>query len=131
MSFDWKDFHSLSKILKDGPGAFEEASYRTAVSRAYYYIYHFVTKYAIDKFNYNVPQYNQHKQLNEFLNTKCSSQGTRTARHLGQLLGWRKQCDYDNEVENLKEHILKSSENAVIQIENIIQSAENANGSSN
>lgn len=115
MPFEWKDYYSLSKFLIDTPGEFKEASYRTAVSRAYYYSFHYVTEYAKNKCNYTSPQRNQHSELRKFLNKNIPRRGVRASGLLSTLHNWRNQCDYKDEVDNLEKNIYES----LIKVEQI------------
>ena len=103
MPFDWENYLIFAKRIKAVTSAQtsslnRETLLRTAVSRAYYGIYHLATDYAISKFSYPIPNKNRHDELQTFY--KKESQRTHTrfrdvSKILLRLHTQRKKCDYD------------------------------------
>lgn len=96
MSFDWREFLNLARLLKDEPYAKcnKESAYRTAVSRAYYAAFCHARNYARDNQGYK-PSYDDedHKNIREhYRMVKMYT----IARFLDHLRLWRNTCDYDD-----------------------------------
>ena len=98
MSWDWADFLDLAQGLYAKPKELgpEDASYRTAISRAYYAAFHLAMDFAVENECF-VPtgSGDDHWAVrSHFLNS-----GERTRQRIGnrltQLLGKRRLADYD------------------------------------
>lgn len=103
MGFDWSEFLTLAQNLQglsDTPYS-EEASARTAVSRAYYAAFCYVRNYAEVQFNFRrTATGRDHRLLREHLQ-KIDSDWLEIAEYLTELATWRHHCDYDDKVEGL------------------------------
>lgn len=98
MTFDWRLYIDLADELTNHPrtSSFQDAYYRTAISRSYYGVYHFAKKILTDK-GCSMPSKSQHQYVRETL----SGSSVRTERRIGVHLGrlWKDRVDADyNEV---------------------------------
>ena len=109
MSFNWYDFIELGKSLIEIPGKFREAALRSAVSRAYYAGFNIASEHEKENHGYNPYNFDSHSQLKEHFRKK----NVKISRHLDTLHQWRKQCDYDQEVNNLEKLMIPSVINKV------------------
>jgi hypothetical protein len=101
MPFRWAEFLDLARSLHaQGATTGQEAALRSAVSRAYYAAFCHARNYARDKQGYR-PSYDgrDHHNVREHYRTRRV--GTRVCRGLGQLLTWRRICDYEDQADNL------------------------------
>jgi len=101
MSFRWADYLSLARsILSQASALGEEASQRSAVSRAYYAAFCHARNYARDQHAYS-PRYDSsdHRGIREYL--ARHRVGRTVCPKLNELMTWRQQCDYEDRVENL------------------------------
>jgi uncharacterized protein (UPF0332 family) len=105
MPFRWVEFFALAEQIAStsGAGYTDEASNRTAVSRAYYAAFCSLRNYAASQLGFQ-PQGTprDHTTLRLHLQALGSEWAT-VARYLQELRLWRNQCDYDDEVPNLSE----------------------------
>ena len=97
MPFDWEEYLHLAKFLKDyndvGGSFSQQATRRSAASRAYYASYCYVcdyTKFTRDK------KGEDHGKLREHLKAKNLIV---IASYLKDLRMWRNACDYDTDLE--------------------------------
>lgn len=98
MSFDWEDYLHLAKNLFNTPGnsGLAEASYRSAVSRAYYSVFHHVKLLAIKNGFTLTKSRSVHWDLIDFYR-KCNDAKYKNASiKLERLWKNRKECDYEN-----------------------------------
>jgi hypothetical protein len=113
-SFIWNDYLKLAKILMvfSNPST-QEASLRSAVSRAYYAAFITARNFARDKRHLPLEgRTSDHfKVINFFHNSN-----PRIDRELKQLKEFRELCDYEDHVDNLE----KIAEDAIIYSERII-----------
>lgn len=101
MSFNWKKYYKLAEHIKDGiTGVDKEACQRSAVSRAYYAAFCKARNYARDREGCQLTRTGEDHGLVQ------KHHRVRQKRHvavwLGQLYGWRNQCDYDDVVPDLE-----------------------------
>ncbi len=99
MSFDWADFLTLADaLLRDPnlPGP-EEASLRSAISRAYYAAFCSARNFALDKENF-VPQgtAKDHKRLGAHFQKARDRTHRKIATELSRLRDNRNKADYDD-----------------------------------
>ena len=100
MRFDWKDFLNLARHLNGEAISYsQEASLRTAVSRAYFAAFRHALGRAIERDSFEAKgRAEDHGRLREhFRNRKARGVATK----LDRLNEWRGQADYDAEIENL------------------------------
>ena len=101
MSFNWQEFLSLAVHVRGnaGSGYSEEASDRTAVSRAYYAAFCYARNYASNQQGFTSTGTARDHQLLP----RCFQQHGKymAARRLERLREWRNQCDYENAISNL------------------------------
>lgn len=94
MSFQWEDYQSLSEDLLTGevePGL-EEATYRTAISRAFYGVYHEADAWRQSK---NRPLANYGGSQEKVIFTFCENAEEQAVKaHLTALKVLRKRADY-------------------------------------
>lgn len=96
MSFDWREFLNLARLLKDEPYAKcnKESAYRTAVSRAYYAAFCHARNYARDNQGYtSIKDEDDHKNIRKHFRLYNMY---KIAQWLDNLRVWRNQCDYDD-----------------------------------
>ena len=111
MAFDWNSYLTLAKTIKTetvGQVASVdiEAKQRSAVSRAYYSVYHLAEDYAIYNFRYTPTKKgggNQfHADVREEYRKRFGNVDHQEIRQiLFRLHKARKDCDYEPEVSNL------------------------------
>jgi len=99
MSFDWADFLTLAEaLLRDpnSPGP-EEASLRSAISRAYYAVFCSARNFASDRGNF-VPQgtAKDHNRLRAHFQKTRDRTRWKIATELGRLRDNRNRADYDD-----------------------------------
>ena len=104
MAFDWNGYLEVATVLKtetDGQSdsIAVEAKRRTAISRAYYSVYHSALTYAITRFGYTEPTNNV--SVHRALQKKYKQQsGNTDHREVGQILTqlhqYRANCDYES-----------------------------------
>lgn len=101
MSFDWKEYLLLAQKIYRGREdlGHEEAIHRCAVSRAYYSAFCGSRNFARDHLQY-VPSNSSQDQITI---RDCFRHKGRNdvASKLYELLKWRRQCDYDDDVPNI------------------------------
>lgn len=104
MAFDWNDYLTIAKELKtdtDGqPNSNSvEAKRRTAISRAYYSVYHLAIDYAKTNLGYTPTQYgpNQaHSDIRSVYQSQLANPDHQeVCKMLFKLHKARKNCDYD------------------------------------
>lgn len=125
MPFDWSEFLALARDVqrRAGAGYSEEASNRTAVSRAYYAAFGCVRTFAESGLGFQSHgTAADHTRLINYL------QGDRRwislANILRRLRGWRNQCDYDPDVPGLQVLVtiaLQDAEDVLQQIPSSLQ----------
>ena len=96
-SFNWRDYFVLAKNLL---GRSDEASLRSAVSRAYYAAFCTARNYAILKGFQSMATGKDHQLVEQFYSGQKSAKTIAT--NLGRLRISRNQCDYDDAVNNLQ-----------------------------
>lgn len=109
MSFDWSKYWDVADYLYKNPASnFKDASYRTAISRAYYAAY-WIARLYIEKFGISISgERNAHTAvINKFLETtiivETNSQTRRIGNNLNKLRDNRRYADYESEInQNLK-----------------------------
>jgi uncharacterized protein (UPF0332 family) len=92
MPFDWPDFLTLADDLSKRQ---EESCLRTAISRAYYFIYHLARQRIIDNQFMIVRQGDTHKQVWEKFEWDPDPRCQRLHSLAKKLHDKRKQADYD------------------------------------
>ena len=92
MPFDWRGFLELAHSITAGKTV-SEAEYRTAVSRAYYAVFHVALEYCVNE-GYTVEHTSgDHQRVRDWL----TELGLGTASiNLYELHRLRKQADYDD-----------------------------------
>jgi hypothetical protein len=101
MSFNWVDFLSLAKELRDSKDqSYFEARMRSAVSRAYYAAFQIAYEFGLNHypdFEDEVTNSNKH----EFTAFWFENHNPLIGQELRYLRNWRNQCDYDDKTDNL------------------------------
>ncbi len=105
MSFDWIDFLELAIKLQASPDLLgsEEASYRTAVSRAYYAAFHLALAFATSKGYAPSHSGNDHRGVPAYFRSGGGASGRlrmRIAMNLDRIRDGRRRADY---IQNLGE----------------------------
>ena len=107
MAFDWKNYLELARSLQKlnvSRAGIQEASHRTAVSRAYYAIYNITLDFAEKNLKYarflNAEAGRNHGELKRhyFKQDKYK----KISRILGRMHDNRILCDYDDSASNIK-----------------------------
>jgi hypothetical protein len=111
MPFAWSDFHRLAQQMVGSaqrrPGSsLCEATYRTAVGRAYYASYCHARAYAEKHLNFRRTKFSDDHAAVRRAMQKAGFVVEATA--LEDLRTWRNMCDYDDQVANA-ESLAKSS----------------------
>jgi uncharacterized protein (UPF0332 family) len=119
MTFDWLEFLTLAANLAGNPpGSTGEAESRSAVSRAYYSMFHIALAAAVDFTPTGRGQ--DHISLQKHWERgKRSNVGA----WLRDMYGWRLQCDYDESVPNLNT-LVDSALLRAQKIQSILPSAQ-------
>jgi hypothetical protein len=94
MAFDWHDYLTLAKWLRDNtpPGVSGEAAHRVAVSRAYYAAFCYARNYARDYLGFQPRNdADDHGRLRAHLRRRRRQA---TSESLDRLREWRNNCDY-------------------------------------
>jgi|GEM_PF-325683 len=107
--FDWREFLELARDWKDRSGAAysAEAANRASVSRAYYAAFCHTRNYAENKLGFrrtSTPK--DHRLLRDCLLQLENPPWPEVAEKLDELRKWRNQCDYDDEVSDVKGMVL-------------------------
>lgn len=104
MSFDWSEYWDVADYLYKNPASnFEDASYRTAISRAYYAAY-WIARLYIEKLGVTIKrEENAHRAVIDKFSKKTivvkGHQLTRIiANNLNKLLDFRRNVDYESEI---------------------------------
>jgi len=120
MSFSWKDYLTLAERLVNHPDStVDEASFRTATSRAYYAAFGESKDYAVRKLGFVAKGWSKDHQL---LRTAFEGAGMNdVAQSLGRLREWRNDCDYDSAAPVSAQY----STNAVAVAKKILQKLKN------
>jgi len=114
MNFNWLEFLALAEELQN---RIDEASKRTAVSRAYYAIFCYTRNYAEKYLGFRAMKGPEdHSQLRKFFSSKGPT-GRSIADKLRDLHKWRKQCDYDDFIDNLDFQV----KSAILTAKKVIQ----------
>ncbi len=101
MNFDWKEYLALADFLQghSAAGLHQEASLRSAVSRAYYAAFCHARNHARDRQGLNLAYTgDDHFLVKRHFSTR-RERGV--ALKLDRLRQWRNQCDYEDSVANL------------------------------
>ncbi|MFZ3073879.1 MAG: hypothetical protein WA093_01985 [Minisyncoccales bacterium] len=101
--FDWNNYLVLAENLlspKDD-GTYDEACLRTAVSRAYYAVFHCARDFAINKNNIllqdiKLQKHTEHTSLQEFFSGDTDLRYKQIGADLSRLHKKRVDCDYKN-----------------------------------
>lgn len=104
MIFDWSKYLDLASCITGEPAADAEASYRTAISRAYYAAFCTARDYVSKK---NNTSYNSdaHRRVRTDLE-KAASQ--KLANQLRTIMDMRHKADYENNFSNPKPEAFKA-----------------------
>jgi len=108
MPFDWCDYLELARALVDlrGSSYSQEATQRSAVSRAYFAAFCSARNYAVNNLGYKPERgANDHAELRKHLQKQRYPE---LASRLNKLRQWRNACDYDNNVSQLCEMVRDS-----------------------
>lgn len=93
MGFDWLEFLRLAKELAEQD---DEASARSAISRAYYAAYHWAREYVIRELAVKVPKHEAHEAVWSALMAPGRKRYELAAGVGGKKArGWRNHADYD------------------------------------
>ena|SRR3989338_10919081 len=115
MSFDWNYYLVIAKKLKtstDGKpnNNNNEALRRTAISRAYYAMYHFAVSYAENNLGYQKPAKDYHPHIRSHYKKQMASPNCQeVGKILFQLHKARVDCDYKSDGIGNVESLLTSS----------------------
>jgi uncharacterized protein (UPF0332 family) len=104
MNFDWEKYLKLAHYLvyQVGNPDLSEAAHRSASSRAYYAVFHFVKAVAFNN-GLTIPPKNKHirhADLIEFYQSNNDLEFKNIGIKLERLWKNRKECDYEDQVTN-------------------------------
>ncbi|TFE71357.1 HEPN domain-containing protein [Methylacidiphilum caldifontis] len=108
MSFDWWEYLELAKYLSGKHDTIfsQEASYRSAVSRAYYSAFCLARNYAKDCLGFQpTGKGEDHERLRQYFKKEKMPD---IASALGRLRKWRNVCDYKDQMEGLSKKVQES-----------------------
>lgn len=100
MAFDWKEYFNLALSLQGKTKKYtQQASFRSAVSRAYYAAFCYSRNYARDEHGFE-PAYtsDDHYSVREHFQ---DWQMVNITNSLLQLRQWRNDCDYEDTISNV------------------------------
>ncbi|NJL32578.1 MAG: hypothetical protein HC893_00340 [Chloroflexaceae bacterium] len=123
MSFDWQKYLSLAKELSGKPVQGEEsreAKLRSAISRAYYAVFHIAKDHASS--SPNPPDASTeatHKNVREWFKASPDKRVKRIGEDLGRLRVNRNRADYNDDMGLLRE-LQKTTDEALKTAEYII-----------
>ena len=118
MAFDWNSYLTLAKNLKnetDGQVASTEveAKQRSAISRAYYAVYHLAEDYAKQNLGYVTSKTGQNQYHSDVRSVFRSQMGNPDHQEVGKILFQlhknRKDCDYEEKSLGNLESLLTTS----------------------
>lgn len=107
MPFDWRKYLELAKQLSglQSAGYSQEASDRTAISRAYYAAFCWARNYAEQHFGFRrTGRGEDHRLLRDYLKKRIPE----IASNLNKLRGWRNASDYEDEIPGLRNKVRAS-----------------------
>ncbi len=117
MSFNWADYKTLAENLHNNPDtAIDEASHRSAISRAYYAAFHVTKQKMVDKYKYYPGlSGDTHKELLEFLRKRkaTNSNFEEVWNNLKSLKSQRISADYDAVYDFEGQNVERSSSFAI------------------
>lgn len=104
MTFDWRGYFSLAEQLSRNT---DEASHRSSISRAYYYIYHLADSRAKANHYRRSDEHTVHKSLWQYYE-RNENQDCRKIAVIGQrLLQKRNKADYEDSYPRLSEEMVE------------------------
>ena len=101
MPLDWAEYLDLAEYLSAKAGTYsQEAALRSATSRAYYAAFCHARNVAVSRLHFRAERSGRdHGLLREFFRGLKMRD---IAKKLAEMHGWRKQCDYDDDVRRLE-----------------------------
>jgi hypothetical protein len=101
VSFDWNDYLRLAEELCESPRVSEEASNRSATSRAYYATFH-LTAQTLERLKIwgRAHSASDHKEIRDFLQRYGSQVKGKAGADLARLYILRGRADYEDELPN-------------------------------
>jgi uncharacterized protein (UPF0332 family) len=117
MGFDWKDFITLSEELYNSKS--DEASLRSAISRAYYGAFCSIRPYCHSKFGVSSKSNDIHRIIIEKLKSSSNNLEYSTGNLLSNLREDRNNADYDSHFSAGKGIVEKSIRNSKYVIQNL------------
>jgi uncharacterized protein (UPF0332 family) len=119
MPFDWNDYIKLAQHLYDNNS--DQASIRSAISRAYYGSFGIVRPYCITKFG--IPARKNGPEIHRTVIEKLKASSNKLEFSIGNLLSGlrddRNLADYDSQVSFSKPEVKKCINNSTYVLENI------------
>ena len=100
--FDWTDYLSLAEVLGNRP---DQASARTAISRAYYYVYHLALRRAVDNNFILVRGEAAHAQLWRLFDGSPEPACQRLGQIARRLRMSRQRADYERHFPRIEEEL--------------------------
>lgn len=94
-TFNWRDYFILAKVLARKQN---EASLRSAVSRAYYAVFCTARNHAVTQGFVSTNTGRDHRLVQEFYYQRLSAKVM--ASNLNRLFSYRKLCDYEDYISN-------------------------------
>jgi uncharacterized protein (UPF0332 family) len=119
MDFDWEDYLTFAQDIKERP---DEAAKRSAISRAYYCIFHRAKKYAIENLDYHYrPENPSHASMWRSFQNKGTTLNA-IFNYGTRLKNFREIADYQDNFKNIDNslvQVFQSAENALIYLKQI------------
>jgi uncharacterized protein (UPF0332 family) len=112
MSFDWADFLTLADALVSDPNSPgpEEASLRTAISRAYYAVFRVALNFVRDRGEFTPTQTGQdHWLVRDHFRSSSQRIRRKIGLDLGRLYDNRRNADYDDVLSGRPDSLAQSS----------------------
>lgn len=129
MAFDWNEYLVIAKKLKTeaesdtSNPSLAEAKQRTAISRAYYSVFHIAREFAKENLGYTPKEYGPNQDHSDVRGAYKRCMNNPDYQEIGQMLfalhKARKNCDYDDDLGNPKS-LLASSIIQADKIQNIL-----------
>ncbi len=112
MPFDWKEYLNLARSLQKQKGNdyFQEAAFRSAISRAYYSAFCHARNYIRDGEGF-IPYNNamDHSRVRKHFERQRKFD---ISENLNELRRWRNHCDYEDTVDDLSNLLKDAIQNA-------------------
>lgn len=127
--FNWKEYYRLAERLTERDVKLKEfsreACLRSAIGRAYYFLFNTAKKYATNgklspKFKLTGSA-QDHGELAQYFKKKNDANLEKVGRVLSRTRRWREKCDYENKFPKLEQRTKKALRDIKKACENLRQ----------